>query len=502
MSEVKFIGWHGLIVLFLYAGFIVGMCIYLTARKNVKSSMKNFYLGSGGLGTLLLFFTLYSTQYSGNTVVGYAPKTYRMGYAYFQSIPFFIMVIVGYLIFAPRLHVLAKRYNFVTPSDWLQKRFESKAVTLVGTLLMCYGLCNYLLEQLIAMGHAISGLTAGVIPYFYGVIFLVIIMFIYEWLGGMKAVAVADTINGIALMVGVISLMFLTVNNLGSLVDAARYIAENAPEKIGVPVMETNINWLSIYVLVGIGAAVYPHAIQRIYAAKTEDILKKSLSRMAWMPFITSGMVFIIGLIGIKALPGLDKAQSEKLVGLVANTVASKSAFNYWLMMILYTGIVGAIMSTTDSVILSLSSLVSNDLYGRFIKPSATEKEKVFWGKIIGIVLVLLLLIIAWNPPGTLYEIFVLKFEILIQVAPAFLLGLYWKKLSKTAVLCGMLTGAVIASGMTFAGVSTVYGLHGGVLGLAINFVVCILISNVFPVSKQSEERAANLIALEASRLK
>ncbi len=501
MSEVNFVGWHGLIVLVIYAVFIMGMCIYLAARKNVKSSMKNFYLGGGSLGAMLLFFTLYATQYSGNTVVGYAPKTYRLGYAYFQSIPFFIMVIVGYLLFAPRLHVLAKRHNFVTPSDWLHKRFESKAVTLLGTLLMCYGLCNYLLEQLVAMGHAISGLTAGVIPYFYGVIFLVVIMFIYEWLGGMKAVAVADTINGIALMIGVISLMFLTLSNFGSLGDAARYIAESAPEKIGVPVMETNINWLSIYVLVGIGAAVYPHAIQRIYAAKSETTLKNSLSRMAWMPFITSGMVFIIGVIGIKAFPGLEKAQSEELVGMVANAIASRSVFNYWVMMVLYAGIVGAIMSTTDSVILSLSSLVSNDVYGRFIKPTANEKEKVLWGKVVGIIIVLLLLIIAWNPPGTLYEIFVLKFEILIQVAPAFLLGLYWKRLNKTAVLIGMLAGAVIASGMTFAGVSTLYGVHGGVLGLAINFVVCILLSLVLPVSKQDEEKAEKLINLDAPKL-
>lgn len=499
MSDVKFIGWHGLIVLVLYAVFIMGMCIYLSARKTVRENMKSFYLSGGGLGALLLFFTLYATQYSGNTVVGYAPKAYRLGYAYFQSIPFFMMVIVGYLLFAPRLHVLAKKHNFVTPSDWLQKRFDSKAVTLLGTLLMCYGLSNYLLEQLVAMGHAISGLTAGVIPYFYGVIFLVLIMFVYEWLGGMKAVAIADTINGIALMIGVISLMFLTVNSFGTLGDAAKFIAENAPKKIGVPSMDTNINWLSIYVLVGIGAAVYPHAIQRIYAAKSERVLKKSLSRMAWMPFITSGMVFIIGLIGIKAFPGLEKAESEKLIGMVANVIASKSVFNYWMMMILYTGIVGAIMSTTDSVILSLSSLISNDIYGRFIKPGASEKDKVLWGKVVGIIIVLLLLIIAWNPPGTLFEIFVLKFEILIQVAPAFLLGLYWKRLNKNGVLLGMITGAVIASGMTFAGVKTFHGIHGGVIGLAINIAICILVSLAMPASKEEESKAEELISLKVT---
>ncbi|GGK12243.1 hypothetical protein GCM10010965_01550 [Caldalkalibacillus thermarum] len=45
-----------------------------------------------------------------------------------------ILVIAGYLLFAPRLYVLSQRYGFVTPSDWLDKRFNSKSVTLAGTL--------------------------------------------------------------------------------------------------------------------------------------------------------------------------------------------------------------------------------------------------------------------------------------------------------------------------------------------------------------------------------
>lgn len=495
-NTVKFLGYHGVVVLALYVIFIFVTCIYLSARTTKRDNLKSFYLSGGGLGALLLFFTLYATQYSGNTVIGYAPKTYRLGYAYFQSIPFFIMVIVGYLLFAPRLHVLAKRYNFVTPSDWLDKRFNSKAITLLGTLLMIYGLANYLLEQLIAMGHAISGLTAGVIPYLSGVIALVVLMLIYEWLGGMKAVAIADTINGIALLVGVIGLLILSLSAFGSPADAAQYMIQNAPEKIGVPDLQTSVNWLSIYILVGIGAAVYPHAIQRIYAAESEKTLKKSLKRMTWLPYFTSGAVFLIGLLAIKAFPGLDKSGSEELVGMVANVIANQSTFNYIMMMVLYTGIVGAIMSTSDSVILALSSLLSNNIYGKFINPEASEKKKVIWGKIAGIVIVVLLLFIAWKPPATLYEIFVLKFEILIQVAPAFILGLYWKKLSKEAVLIGMIVGAVMASTMTFIGVKTLYGVHGGVIGLFVNFLICWIGSYIFKVSHEDEEKAEKVLSL------
>ncbi|BCV23681.1 sodium:solute symporter [Gelria sp. Kuro-4] len=488
--KLPFIGWHGVITIVAYALFILGSTLYLATRGVSRKNLSSFYLANKGLGPLLLFFTLFATQYSGNTVIGYPATAYRLGFAWWQSVPYMVLVIAGYLLFAPRLHVVSKKYGFVTPSDWFDKRFNSKAVTLVATLLMAYGLLNYLLEQLVAMGQAISGLTAGVIPYIYGVIFLVTIMLIYEWMGGMKAVALADFINGVVILIGVIGFVLLAWANFGSLSSATQNLIATAPKKVAVPPLQTSVNWISMYILVGIGAAVYPHAIQRIYAAESEKTLKKSLLRMAWMPFFTTGVVFLIGIIGTQAFPGLDKMQSEQLVGMMANVIAGKSAFNYWFMMLLFSGVIAAIMSTTDSVLLSLSSLLSNDIYGKVIKPNADEAEKVIWGKIAGIILVFCLLWIAWKPPATLVEIFTLKFEVLIQVAPAFLLGLYWRGLSKTGVLLGMLSGAILAGGMTFSGMKTLWGWHGGVLGLGLNIAIAVVFSLLFPDKKEEQEQA------------
>jgi SSS family solute:Na+ symporter len=488
--NLPFIGWHGVITIVLYALFILGTTLYLATKGVSRKSLSSFYLANKGLGPLLLFFTLFSTQYSGNTVVGYPATAYRMGFAWWMSVPYMVMVIVGYMLFAPRLHVVSKKFGFVTPSDWFDKRFNSKAVTLIATLLMAYGLLNYLLEQLVAMGQAVAGLTAGVIPYIYGVLFLIAIMLVYEWMGGLKAVALADFINGVVILVGVLGFLILAWVNFGSLGSATANLAQIAPSKVVVPQIESSMNWLSYYVLVGIGAAVYPHAIQRIYAAESEKTLKKSLMRMAWMPFATTAVVLIIGIIGTQAFPGLDRMQSEQLVGMMANALAAKSTANYWFMMLLFCGVIAAIMSTTDSVVLSLSSLLSNDIYGKIINPKADEGQKVLWGKIAGIILVFVLLLIAWKPPATLIEIFTLKFEVLIQVAPAFLLGLYWKGLSKTGVLWGMIAGAVLAGAMTFTGVKTWHGWHGGVLGLALNLVVAVVLSFIFPDSPEEQKGA------------
>ncbi|MCI2264513.1 sodium:solute symporter family protein [Sediminivirga luteola] len=499
-QELAFAGTDAIVILCLYGVAMILIGWWSGRGKQLGKSVSDYYLAGRNLGVITLFFTLYATQYSGNTVVGYAPQAYREGFSWLQSIPFFTLIIGVYLLFAPRLYVIGKKQNFITPTDWITHRFQSRAVTILAIVLMLWGLANYLLEQLVAIGHAVAGLTAGAIPYGWAVIGFIVIMLTYEWLGGMRAVAITDALQGIILMIGIaIMLAGALVLSGGGVGDLTASIAVQQPEKIGVPDLATNVNWLSMLILVGFGAAMYPHAVQRIYSSRSERILKRSLARMTWMPFITSGVVFVVGIICIDLYPGLDVSASEQLVGLLANDVAGLHPFFYWTMVLLFGAVVGAIVSTADSVLLSFSSMISHDIYGRYIDPEAPQQRKVMVGKLAGIVLIALLLWIAWNPPGTLYQIFVLKFEILVQVAPAFVLGLYWKRLAAWPVFWGMLAGAVLAGAMTLTGNSTVFGIHGGVYGLAVNFAVCVAGSFLFPPTAGKQAENSRMTSLEAA---
>lgn len=496
MDNLVFAGWSGVVILLVYGAIMLGIGYYVYRKnKNIHESMDEYYLGGRSLGLLVLFFTLFATQYSGNTIIGYPATAYRMGYGWLVSIPFMILIIAGYLLFAPRLYSLSKKHKFLTPSDWLQFRFNSKSVTLVGTILMAYGVCNYLLEQLVAIGQGVAGLTGGTIPYQVAVVFFILVMLIYGWLGGMRSVAYTDMMQGIALLVGVFLLVIGAIVLWGGLPTAADYMAATSPEKIGVPSTDTITTWFSLLILICIGAAVYPHAIQRIYAAKSQKILKKSLSRMAWMPFLTTGLVFIVGLIGVKAYPGLEKLESEQIVGMMANAIAAEHIIFYWAMILLFGGIIAAIVSTADSALLTFSSMISKDIYGNFINPNAPEKKKLLVGKLTGVVVVFLLLIIAWYPPGTLYEIFVLKFEVLIQVAPAFIIGLYWKRLSSKPVLIGMIVGALIAGIMTWTGHKTYLGFYSGIWGFLANLAICTIGSLMMSASVAERKNTENVFS-------
>jgi len=465
-------------------------------RGELRTSIGEYYLAGRSLGGVVLFFTFFATQYSGNTLVGYAPAAYRLGYAWWQSVWFFPAVVAAYLAFAPRLYVLARRYGFVTPTDWIRHRFRSRGLAIASVALMIWGLANYLLEQLVAIGQAVAGLTGDTIPYQAGVLVFVAVMVTYSWVGGMRAVALTDVVQGIALLVGVFALtlgaLFLLDWDLGA---AVRQLQKDRPALAAVPPFEVSVRWLGLVLIVALGASVYPHAVQRIFAARSEQTLKRALGRMALMPPLTAGLVFVVGIAGVALFPGLGAAESEQLVGMIASRVAGLGPLWFVAMLLLFGGIVAAIVSTADSALLSLSSLISHDLYGR-LGLEANEARQVRFGKWWSLAIVGVLLFIAWNPPTTLYGIFVLKLELLAQLAPVFFVGLHWTRLAAMPTLLGMTTGAAIAGAVTLLGLELPLGIQGGLVGLAVNLAIGVLGSLLFPPSVEERSRVEGAIRL------
>jgi len=152
MGDMVF-GPGALIAVGLYLVSMIGVGWIARTRRRANS-MADFYLAGRSMGLLVLFLTLYATQYSGNTLFGYTGKTYRIGFEWTASVLFMFSVIVGYLLFAPRLVALARKEGFITPGDYITHRFRSAGLTLLSTLLMIYALGNYALAQLKAMGAA------------------------------------------------------------------------------------------------------------------------------------------------------------------------------------------------------------------------------------------------------------------------------------------------------------------------------------------------------------
>ena len=227
--------------------YLLGMVgIGWIARKRRQSdSLDDFYLAGRSMGFGVLFLTLYATQYSGNTLFGYTGTAYRIGFQWTVSILFMFSIIVGYLLFAPRLVVLSRKLSFITPGDYISNRFRSPVLTLLSTIVMIYALANYALAQLKAMGAAVEGLTDGAVSSAHGIVALAIIMVVYETLGGMRSVAWTDVIQGVVLLTGFGVLLFIVPPLGGGLSAAVEQIGRTDPTKVGAPSLEVCNTWIS-----------------------------------------------------------------------------------------------------------------------------------------------------------------------------------------------------------------------------------------------------------------
>ena len=482
-------GTGALVFITLYLLSMVGVG-WIGRMRRKSNTLADFYLAGRSMGLLVLFLTLYATQYSGNTLFGYTGKTYRIGFTWTVSVLFMFSIIVGYLFFAPRLVVLARKMEFITPGDFIAHRFKSPFLTLLSTALMIYALGNYTLAQLKAMGVAVEGITDGRVPSAYGIIALAIIMVVYETLGGMRSVAWTDVMQGVVLLTGFLTLAFIIPQLGGGLPAVVEKVAQLDPPKVQVPSLEGCNTWISYILLLGCGAAIYPQAIQRLYASKSVRVLRRSLGIMAFMPLTTTLIALICGMTAIVVIPGLEKMQSDQVLARLCGLVMAQSALGYWLVVVVFAGILAALMSTADSALLSISSMFTRDVYQPYFRPHCREDELTLVGKISSWVVIALLTAIAIGTEKTLVRLLELKFEVLIQVVPCFFLGLYWKRLSARTALVGMLAGLAVALGFTFAGHKLVWGFHAGVVGLGVNGAICALGAWLVPAVERDREEA------------
>ena len=224
-------------ILFTAAYLLTMVVLGLVAKaKRKENSLSDFYLAGRSLGPFVLLLSLYATQYSGNTVVGYPAEASRLGYAWIMSVSFMMAIVVGYLLYAPRLRRVACARGFVTPGDWVDYRFDSKPLSVVTNLLLVVSIANYLLAQLMAMGHVVAGISGNLVPYWVGVLVLVTVIIVYETLGGLRAVAWTDVVQGAMLLIGLSGLLYAVAPGPASWQALTDWLNANAPEKTALTV--------------------------------------------------------------------------------------------------------------------------------------------------------------------------------------------------------------------------------------------------------------------------
>jgi len=475
MSEMPDLGIWAFVAMGAYLAGMLAIGFIARARSQ-SDSPTDYFLGGKTTGALVLFFTMQATQYSGNAFFGFTGMGYRNGLIWILAIPLIGLIITAQLSFAPRLYVLSKQRGYLTPADYYADRYASRALRLIVAVLTIVSMFPYLMIQAEATGHAVVGLSSGALPFWSGVVFIAAVMAVYISVGGWRGVVWTDAVQGL-LLTGAMLAATVTILKMAGGFDAVVATLDRIqPTLLAAPAGGEILTsrWLSLLIVSAIGFAMYPQAIQRIYAARSERALKKSFTAMLFVPFALGACTLLIGLSGAALHPGLEGVASDQVFALL---LADALEYHYGLVVFVLCGLLAAIMSTSSSVVLTLSSIFTKDIYHSTIRPAADNRELALAGRVFTSFILVLVVLASVNTTTTLWRLTEIKIELLMQLFPPLLLGLYWPRMNRSAAIAGVLAGTATVAGLMLTGHARWWLFQAGLYGFFVNLAMCAVIS-------------------------
>ena len=456
---------------YLLTMLIIGLWGYKAQECN---SLRSYYLANGKLVFLPLFFTIYATKFSGNTFLGFSAKSYRSGFIIFLLLVMWTIVSSMVWIYAARLKKLSDEKEYLTIGDYIQDRFSYKPLTYLVNIIFIIVLANYILTNMKAAGYLMSFAFGEYFSFAGGILSLVAVLVIYQCLGGMKSVAVTDIIQGSLMIIGSIITFYL----LCSKVDFSQALQEIKQNPVVTswwePLSSKQILKWGSFLVVASSLAFYPHLMQRIFAAKSADNLRRIYAISIVVALVTTFVALLLGIMGRKFFPDLAHLESENIALRMISMLSEGTAIGTFFMALFFTVIISAVMSTVDSASLTTSSIIVKDI-AMDIKPKMSLKSANILGRASIIILMLAMALVAIYLKKDIFFIIKIKLEILILIVPTILLGLAKKPIAGQSIYYALLVSFIFVLGMFTLSAfeviksTAIYHLNAGFIGLLIN---------------------------------
>lgn len=473
------------LALFLY--FIIGSIVARRAGSKLGGGVNEFFLAGRSLGGIVAALTYSATTYSAFMLVGLAGFTYigGVGALGFELIYLSGLILVAF--FGPRFWLVGKRYNYLTPTEMLGDRYQSKAVAAVSAVAAVIFLIPYSAVQLIGIGALLEGISGGAIPYLAGVGIAAFIAVYWTWTGGLKAVAWTDSLQAVVMLsVAVLSVIFIAYRGFGGFGGMFNQLEANYPAWLTVP----GPGFFNVKAFVGLTLPWFffslsnPQVSQRLFVPRSLGQMRIMVMGFLVFGFIYTLVSILWGFSARLLLPDLAIADSATPALLGLNIVPA------FIALLVMLGISAAAVSTVNSIILTLSSMVCRDVF-KNVSSEANEERELLVGKIFVPLFTLIIVAFATLRLDLIAALSVASSAGLLVMVPALIGTFFWKRGTAAAVLASVIIGGLVATVFQYSGLRPL-GLWPGVWS---GVVAVVLFVGVSMVTKAPEQKAAEFLS-------
>ena len=448
-----------LTVIFLAVTVYVG--IY--SRKQAKN-VDGFVLGGRSVGPWLSAFAFGTSYFSAVVFVGYAGQfgwKYGLASSWIGIGNAIIGSLLAWLILGRRTKLMTQHINSRTMPDFFGTRFSNQGLRIAASIIAFVFLIPYTagvysgISKLFDMGFGI--------PYEYCIFIMALLTAVYVILGGYKATAINDFIQGIVMLGGIIAVIAVVLNSQGGFSEALQKMKEAAPtaHDLENPLYKdfqpgdfaswfgpNPMSLLGVVVLTSLGTWGLPQMVGKFYSITDESAIKRGTIISTIFAFIVAGGCYFLGGFGRLYDPVINEATGK--IAFDSIVPAMLVTLPDALIALVVLLVLSASMSTLASLVLTSSSTMTLDLIYRDKKSlpgeveegsiddivaEKVERRKVVVMRVLIVFFIVISLLIALNPPTFIAQLMGISWGALAGafLAP-FMLGLYWRGVTPAAV--------------------------------------------------------------------
>ena len=475
-----------IIVAYMLVCLLVGYLVFKSKKKKVESG--DYFIGDRTSGSFVGPMSYISTVFSALVFLGAVGIYFLLGIG-FNVFLLSEMLLVA--VFVPTVGYIfwrmAHKYEYVTPADLLTHRYgDSKAIRIIVALNTVGFMLFFMATQIVGISYIMETITAGLLSYKWAVLIISVVLAVYIVMGGFRAIEYTDTIQVLVLVACVVAtFLFLSTKIEWASVFAQAQQVRPAIFKAPGPVPIYSMKlWVSQLLIIGLGFALMPQLWVRIYAVKSEKGLQNIVTYFIGFTIVIFIISFFLAVAAAPILGELFK-EGEKVV---PAKIVMKLMFGNmpaWLAATLLTGAVAATMSTVDSSVLAISSILTMDLYRKPFNPDMDPTKEATVGRVISVILIAVMAILAFYPPMLLFNSLIdVAYPGLVALAPAAILGMYWRKAGPAAAISSIVIGSVVAIYLLFN--RNPMGIYSGFWSLLVSVIVFIVVTLAAPSKEET----------------
>jgi len=442
-----------LAIVAIYAISLLLLAQWVSREKSGhKKDTKDYFLAGRSLPWWAIGASLIAANISAEQIIGMSGSAFVMGIAIgsYEWMSALTLVIVGKYL----LPVFLKHKIYTMP-QFLEQRFDARVKTILGLFwLGVYVFVN--LTSILWLGSLAINTVTG-LDINYALLLLATFATAYSLYGGLKAVALTDIIQVVLLVMGGLMIAYISMNEISGgqgVIEGFRMTLEQVPEKFDMILSPDNPHYVSlpgISVLVGgmwIMNLSYwgfnQYIIQRALAAKSNREAQKGIMFAAFLKMLMPVLVVLPGIAAVILAPDLeapDHAYPEIMKLLPVGFTG-----------LVFAALIAAIVSSLASMMNSISTIFTMDIYSQFSKSEKTEEQLVTVGRVVSLSAIVIACIVARPLLGNFDQAFQYIQEFTGFFTPGvvaiFLLAIFWKKTTANGAIAAAIGSAVLSLGL------------------------------------------------------